>query len=829
MAGSFRHIFLQNSEFVTRYVPRGSGGGGNSFRSRNRQSHSERLRSRLNDVWVQVTQDGEERRAIGLSVRNGTYLEFESADGFDLALQSLESRPQGIYLANVRPVNKPDGSKGVTFATVYVPSGKENYFLKKIEDFANEDKDTEKGNPRNQNLVTSIEDIRLAVVDSFWQDDPKSKPNTSAEWCEVWLRSSEDKEVVQLFREIAEGIGIIVQEDVLQFPERYVLLALASITQLGELVAICDDIAEFRRAKETVRFFLELDNKDQTEWVTELSRRISWEDNPVVAVTILDSGVNNGHILLRPILADADRQAVKNNWGTTDHDGHGTNMAGIAAFGDLQQALVGTQAIHILHCLESVKILPPHGNNDPSLYGHITIQAVSLAEIQSPERTHIPCMAVTAPEYYGRGRPSSWSAAIDQLTSGYDDGTRYLFLVAAGNVRDPKEWQNYPHSNLSTPVHDPAQAWNAVAIGAFTSKTRITDPTLRGYSPTAQKDSLSPFSSTSLLWDTQKWAMKPDIVMEGGNTATSPNGSFVADCDDLSLLTTGYQPQQRQLELFNMTSAATANAGWLAAQIQATYPNAWPETVRGLMVHSAEWTDAMRQEFLGNGNKTDYARLLRICGYGVPNLDRAINCYRNSLTLISESSLQPFEKNPKGGYRMKEMHFHELPWPKDILLSLGEVPVTLRATLSYFIEPSPGEIGWQDRYRYPSHTLRFDINDPNETSAEFRARLNKASREEGKDYPSKEVDSGWQIGVTGRHKGSLHSDRWVGTAADLATRNQIGVYPVGGWWKERHWLGRAERSARYSLIVSISTPIESVDIYTPIATIVNVPVTIKVD
>lgn len=829
MADSFHHIFLQNSEFVTRYVPRSRPGGKPSYKSRNRRSHSERLHSRLDAIWLQTTDEREERKAVGLSVRTGTYLEFESAEGFDLAINSLENRQQGIRLANVRQFSKPDGSQDRIFATVYVPSGKENYFLTKIEDYANENKDNEKGNPKNQKLVASIEDIRLAVIEPFWQDDPSLKPREDAKWCEVWLRSSDERDVVQLFQELAKELGIPVQQDVLIFPERFVLLALLNLTQLGELVAVCDDIAEFRIAKETVRFFLELDNEDQTEWVTELSERVSCDNNALVAVTILDSGVNNGHLLLRQILADTDRQAVKDDWGTTDHDGHGTNMAGIAAFGDLQQALMKSNKIYIPHCLESVKILPSQGTNDPSLYGHITIQAVSLAEIQAPQRTHIPCMAVTAPDYYGRGRPSSWSAAIDQLTSGHDNDSRYLFLVSAGNVRDPNDWVNYPNSNLTAPIHDPAQSWNAVAVGAYTSKDRITAPSLRGYSPTAKKGSLSPFSSTSLTWDTQKWPLKPDIVMEGGNTATSPDRTLVEDCPDLALVTTGHQPLQRQLDLFNMTSAATAKAGWLAAQIQTVYPNAWPETIRGLMVHSAEWTESMKQDFLDGNSKTDYIKLLRFCGYGVPSLDRAINCYRNSLTLIAECEFQPFEKNPNGsGVRMKEMHFHELPWPKDILIDLGETPVTLRATLSYFIEPSPGEIGWQDRYRYASHTLRFDINDSNENREEFRARLNKAAREEGTDYPSK-GDSGWQIGVNGRHKGSLHSDLWNGTAADLATRNHIGVYPVGGWWKERYWLGRAERLARYSLIVTITTPIENVDIYTPIAAIVNTPITIEID
>lgn len=46
------------------------------------------------------------------------------------------------------------------------------------------------------------------------------------------------------------------------------------------------------------------------------------------------------------------------------------------------------------------------------------------------------------------------------------------------------------------------------------------------------------------------------------------------------------------------------------------------------------------------------------------------------------------------------MHLHDLPWPKEVLLELGEVSGKLRVTLSYFIEPDPSEIGWQDRYVY---------------------------------------------------------------------------------------------------------------------------------
>jgi len=55
------------------------------------------------------------------------------------------------------------------------------------------------------------------------------------------------------------------------------------------------------------------------------------------------------------------------------------------------------------------------------------------------------------------------------------------------------------------------------------------------------------------------------------------------------------------------TSCATAKASWLAAQITYKYNNAWPETIRGLIVHSASWTEQMISQ-TGNGlrSRTDY-------------------------------------------------------------------------------------------------------------------------------------------------------------------------------------------------------------------------------
>ncbi len=808
------------------------GGGSRNTKPRDRLEHSERISAQFEQAWSESAKSMEARLAVALPTADGRYLEFASSQGYDLVTKSLENITCGIRLMNVREVGIPP----VTYATVFVPNSQEGYFLKKIQEYAHEVTPI-KGNPKHKNLVESIEDVRLALVKSFWQDPPTLQPGNTPLWCEIWL-SKDDMDTENTFRNLCESLGIACGAGSISFPERRVLAAEVSSDHLATFIESFSHIAEFRRVKETARFFLEESNLDQVAWVDDLVARLSVSNDSPVSVCILDTGANNGHPLLESVLSDEDRQSCEPAWGVDDHHGHGTEMCGVVAYGDLKRALESRLPVRIDHRLESVKILPPTGTNDDKLFGYLTAQAIGRAEISAPMRHRIVCMAVTYddPGFRGepveddrkyRGRPSAWSAAIDELASGYVDGEHRLFVLCAGNTDDLADLSAYPHSNLTNSIQDPAQSWNALTVGACTELTTITDPALIGHEVVARPGSISPYTTTSLTWETGKWPSKPDIVMEGGNCVRNPGDGFVSGCHDLSLVTTYYRHTNYQFTHFSCTSAATARAAHMAAQIQYLYPDAWPETVRALMVHSAEWTTVMKEQFQqGKAAKSGYADLLRICGYGIPNLTRARECAENSLTIISQAEMQPFTKE-NGTYRSNEMHLYELPWPRETLLELGDVAIAMRITLSYFIEPGPGELGWQNRYRYQSHALRFDLNRPGESKEAFISRINRAAREEDDDrkHPS---DDRWTIGSQARSRGSIHSDMWEGTAADIAACNNIGVFPVIGWWRERPTEDRWNRRARYSLVVSLRTQVEETDLYTPVLNKLRIPVEIAV-
>ena len=116
--------------------------------------------------------------------------------------------------------------------------------------------------------------------------------------------------------------------------------------------------------------------------------------------------------------------------------------------------------------------------------------------------------------------------------------------------------------------------------------------------------------------------------------------------------------------------------------------------------------------------------------------------------------------------------------------------------------------------------MRFALRGPTETEDRFRQRISSQEwEEEGQpsDRPSTSDPIRWSIGSRLRTKGSIHCDWCTLSAADVAQCGQVAVFPVTGWWRERKYLGLVEKQSRYSLIITISTPANNVDLYTPIA------------
>ncbi|MBM7405009.1 MULTISPECIES: S8 family peptidase [Sphingomonadaceae] len=745
----------------------------------------------------------------------GFYLEFDIPIAERAAVEALENKPKAIELVAVRPTAEGDE---MVSATVFVPEAAADFFVKKIE--AYRDEETRTGKPKNEALIARIDDIRVAVARSLFTDEAQHFPADGRQvWWEVWLRDGG----LAIFQSVAAKLDVAIKDHVISFPERDVALALADEATMDRLIRNSDVVAELRLAKDTPSLFLEMRTVDQAAWANDLADRIAPPSPLAPAVCILDSGATQAHPLLAPGLDPADQHSYDGDWGVGDSafwNGHGTSMAGVALYGDLEAALSHGEPVALGHRLETVKILPPTGQNEPRLYGAITATGIARAEDHAPRRRRVFCMAVTSDVGLGRGRPSSWSSSIDQLCYGGGDRRR-LMVLAAGNLRGDINPADYPDRNDLEEVESPGQAWNPLVVGASTDKIMITHPDYDGWTPVAPAGDLSPASRTSAIWDRQ-WPIRPDVVFEGGNFAHD-GANPASAIDDLQLLTTHYRPAMRLFEAFGDTSGAAALGANLAAGIIAARPTLWPETVRALIVHSAEWTPAMRQRFDAAGSQSQKLAMLRRYGWGVPDLGRALMSASNDATLMVEDALLPFRKDGSA-IKTRDMNLHRLPWPRAELAALGDLDVELRITLSYFVEPNPGERGWTRRHRYASHNLRFAVKRSLEGLEAFRQRINKAAQdEEAGAVGAVAGGDSWVLGTI-RDRGSIHSDIWRGSAAALAERDAIGVFPVSGWWKEKPGLQRWDRSARYALCVSIRAPETDIDLYTAVANQIAVPI-----
>jgi hypothetical protein len=645
------HLIVDGFFGTERYTAAARRGPDFPLPARDRTAHGTSVREQL----IKIRGENEQNR--GAQVDTDTPapipIEVRSEPGFVLNLESLENRSKGIIVACVRT----EGD--VQIATVQIPEGALTHFFKMVEKYLSEDtKGTEKRQPRpkNEDFINRVCELRLATLRSFWTDDEADfPPNGMAVWWEAWVVIRGEQSPWDSFRMLAQANGFETGADTIRFPDRVVGLVYGTPEQFIASAELLDMIGELRRAKKNPAEFIGLLPKEQAEKVTAMLAKVAAPPQTAPAVCLLDGGVVENP-LVRPALEPEDCHRYDPNWPLADSSTHGTEMAGVILYGDrLAELLAGNDPVSLRRRLESGKVLPPHGGNEPRLYGHITAQTISRVEIAKPDRKRLFCMGITT-DGRDRGRPSSWSGVIDQLCAGISDENPRLFFISAGNT-DPNQRHRYPDSNDTDNVQDPAQAWNVITVGACTDRVLFDQQKFAGYAPLAACGDLSPSSTTSVSWD-RPWPYKPDIVLEGGNQVIFPGTSTVMDPDDMTMLTTAHAATGRLLVDFRDTSAAAAQAARMGAILQAEYPRLWPEAIRALLIHSAEWTDPMKAAF-GSGKNSIVSRLRRY-GYGMPSLTRAMYSARSSLTLIAQKAIQPFTKEGSE-IKTNDMGLHSLP------------------------------------------------------------------------------------------------------------------------------------------------------------------------
>ncbi len=814
-----RHVVVDSEITVQSYVVHPQNRGARRPRVADRSSHGNRVIGQFNEAarLSANSMNRDEIDAVGSTL--GILIEIQSPPGFLLQLDGIDAARSGIEVRNVRTTGTEDVDESgnvAEIATVFIPERSIGTFLAKLRAYVEED--TAKGFPRYRDLVEKIDAIRAATVRALWTDPEAEFPSEDEiNWWEIWLRHTDGAELRSL-QTYCERHNLSVGGQKLVFDDRALALVQGTAGQMADLVEAVREVSEFRRPHLDFISIPDLPNIQQADLVDTLIQRTSQPDGEPVWVTLLDTGLNAEHPLIRSFVDHSSLYAFEPAWGTDDHDGHGTEMAGFVLYGDLGHVLGAHGSRSVVCRLESVKVLHPPGfnPNPPEIWGLVSAAAIAAPEADHPSRRRLFFSAVTAIDTAKRGAPTSWSAAIDALAAGRsidvdDDGIGYLaggtgarlVVISGGNANYDTSQALHDVSDLA-PVQDPAQSWNAITVGGFTNRTHGPED---AHLPYGAQGDLSPHSSTSVTFDPQ-WPLKPDVVFEAGNVSINEAGDE-QPTNQLDLVTLNRDVAAGAFTYSRGTSAASAQVSHLLATVLAEYPTYRKETVRGLVIHCSSWTPKMEEHFRGAHTKGQRTRLVRRYGFGVPDPVKLLRSADDHATLVIESSIRPFS-----GGSMNEIHFHQLPWPSAILEELGESRVRMRVTLSYFVEPNPGRRGWRGRYRYASHQLRFELRRPGESVADFQKRLNKAALDEHEVKPASPAFSDrWFLGPESRNRGSIHSDIWEGPASELAECGYVCVFPIGGWWKDQPKRDRSQDGANYSLLVTLDVSDYEIDVY----------------
>jgi len=455
-------------------------------------------------------------------------------------------------------------------------------------------------------------------------------------------------------------------------------------------------------------------------------------------VTVLDSGLINGHPLLKSLIGDT--QSFLPGMDPQDSSGHGTHVAGIAVYGDIERCLVDGRFIPELR-LFSGRILDENNENNAGFIENHVEEAVRYFHQNYGCRIFNLSFGDRRKPYM-RGHLRGLAFTLDTLARELG----VLFVVPTGNFEGaddiPQDWRTeYPDYLLTDEavLLDPAPALNALTVGSiarwdqtFNSQRYATDP---AEMPIARHDQPSPFTRRGPSVNN---AIKPELVAYGGNWAVNArtNGYLIKRRQGLGELSTfkDFTVGGRLFAEDCGTSFATPHIAHLAARIQNALPEASSNLIRALLVAHARHTPACKKLF-----DQDQEALIKLCGYGQIQEDALFFSTEQQVSLFAEDSLAD-----------KQHHFYEIPVPEDFL-SKGKRLREITVALAY----CPAVRTTRIDYKASSIDFRLVIA---ESINQVTTTFNSATTPE--DYKHIPELSGAMLCNRDRSKGTVQACTW---------------------------------------------------------------------
>jgi hypothetical protein len=555
-------------------------------------------------------------------------------------------------------------------------------------------------------------------------------------------------------------------------------------------------------------------------------------DADAPAVCVIDSGIQEGHLLLQPAIDQTTSHCFLPGKTATDvgdyvaGGGHGTRVAGAVLYGE-EVAKAGTPKLPFW--IQNARVLDDNNRMPDEVFPAEAIRTAVERYHFGPRTTRIFNHSINAYGYCRLRHMSSWAAEIDALSNEHD----VLIIQSAGNIR-PTGPMPYPgvkdHLDAgrtypkylyepAARVANPGQSLQALTVGSIAYDS-LEAGNWRSFA--TEPDFPSAFSRSGPgIWN----VIKPEVVEYGGDFIRTNNqptdvqggGGIPAACPEL-VRSTMFPPGPAADRDATGTSFATPKVARIAAQLQRLLPAEPTLLYRALLVQSAQWpawaegvlsqlrapnaqqTQATRQHLLDNASQ-----IIRCIGFGIPDETRATVNTDHRTTFITSA-----ETPILAG----ECHIYQVPIPAALRQQADEYEIRIDVTLSYVAQPRRTR---RNLRRYLSTWVDWVTSKLGEGLNDFRVRAMKDEENEGEPLPGSTLPWTLQdssttglIRNTRRNSGTVQKDWAIVKSNTLPDCFCIAVRGHQGWSRD------PDTTARYALAVTFEIVGREISIYDPL-------------
>ena len=397
-------------------------------------------------------------------------------------------------------------------------------------------------------------------------------------------------------------------------------------------------------------------------------------ESPIdVTIGVIDDGVHVGHPLLESLVDSQINVPSGRQWGTVGT--HGSMVAGLAAYGDIEKPLRDGGPFPAPARLSVVRVLEPDPNNQTATVfasdtpEHLVVEEAIRA--LHDQGVRIINLSIADDHPYSGPHVGLWTESLDRLARELD----VLIVAAAGNRRIAASGQvtddisacgGYPGYTLDAEarIAEPGIAASVVAVGSIARSGASASPSRNSDLADvaiAGENQLSPFSRTGpgLNCTFKLGALKPDFVHYGGNCVRTSLGHLNYHDHGAAVVSTSLGASGRLFSSSSGTSYAAPRVARIAAEILHAYPTAGANLLRALLGISAEVPHQARSQFPDKESR-------RAFGYGMPDKVRAVNSERARVVLFHEGEID-----------VDTVAIHPIPMPESFTTGKSDRTITV--------------------------------------------------------------------------------------------------------------------------------------------------------